>query len=122
MAGITATISVTAFRADWASHMPIAALCERWTISKDQVLRLRTIWNLPLRNDRRLRFRPDAGDYRDPTEDEIKAACLEIQSRWDENTRRLRLVTKPQPLELRPIETPPETRDLLDDLNRECQW
>jgi hypothetical protein len=122
MAGVTATISITAFRGDWETHMPISALCERWTITKDQVLRLRTLWNLPLRNDRRLRFRPEQGDTRDPTEDEIKAACLEIQSRWDENTRRLRLVSKPQPLELRPIETPPETRDFLDSLNRECQW
>lgn len=122
MAGVTATISIAAFRGDWETHMPISALCERWTITKDQVLRLRTIWNLPLRNDRRLRFKPRREDTRDPTKEEIEAACLEIQSRWDENTRRLRLVSKPQPLELRPVETPPETRDLLDDLNRESQW
>jgi hypothetical protein len=122
MAGVTATISITAFRGDWETHMPISALCERWTITKDQVLRLRTLWNLPLRNDRRLRFKPSREDTRDPTIEEIKAACLEIQSRWDENTRRMRLVSKPQPLELRPVETPRETRDLLDDLNREAQW
>lgn len=120
--GNTATISITAFRADWGTHMPIAALCERWTISKDQVLRLRTLWNLPLRNDRRLRFRPAQSDTRDPTPEEIAAACLEIQSHWDENTRRLRFVAKPQAMELRPIETPPETRHLLDDLNLERQW
>lgn len=108
MAGVTATISVTAFRADWATHMPISALCERWTITKDQVLRLRDVWHLPLRNDRRLRFKPQRSEYRDPTPAEIKAACRAIQSRWDERTRDERAVVKTQGVTLRQVEMTPE--------------
>jgi hypothetical protein len=58
MAGNTAVISMTQFSADWAAHIPIAALCERYTVTKDQVLRLKVIWNLPPRHDRSLRVKP----------------------------------------------------------------
>ena len=103
MAGNTATISVQAFRADWLTHMPIAALCERWTITKDQVIRLRDVWHLPLRNDRRLRYKPK-GRPKDPTLREIAQACREIQSRWDASTRDERCVHKAQPVTLKRVE------------------
>ena len=111
MAGVTATISVTAFRADWATHMPISALCERWTITKDQVLRLRDVWHLPLRNDRRLRFKPKRSEMRDPTPREIKQACKEIQAKWDARTREERSVIKTQTVHLRRIELTGEALD-----------
>lgn len=111
MAGVTATISVTAFRADWATHMPISALCERWTITKDQVLRLRDVWHLPLRNDRRLRFKPKRSEMRDPTPREIVQACKEIQAKWDERTREERAVLKTQHVNLRRIELTGEALD-----------
>jgi hypothetical protein len=111
MAGVTATISVTAFRADWETHMPIAALCQRWTISKDQVLRLRDVWHLPLRNDRRLRFKPKRCDMRDPTPREIIQACKEIQAKWDARTREERAVIKTQHVSLRRIEMTDEARE-----------
>lgn len=111
MAGVTATISVTAFRADWATHMPISALCERWTITKDQVLRLRDVWHLPLRNDRRLRFKPKRSEYRDPTPREIAQACREIQAKWDARTREERAVMKTQHVNLRRIELTGEALD-----------
>ena len=111
MAGVTATISVTAFRADWDTHMPIAALCQRWTISKDQVLRLRDVWRLPLRNDRRLRFKPKRCDMRDPTPREIIQACKEIQAKWDARTREERAVIKTQHVSLRRIEMTDEARE-----------
>ena len=111
MAGVTATISVTAFRADWSTHMPISALCERWTITKDQVLRLRDVWHLPLRNDRRLRFKPKRSEMRDPTPREIKQACKEIQAKWDARTREERAVIKTQTVHLRRIELTGEALD-----------
>jgi len=111
MAGVTATISVTAFRADWETHMPIAALCQRWTISKDQVLRLRDVWHLPLRNDRRLRFKPKRCDMRDPTPREIIQACKEIQAKWDARTREERAVIKTQHVNLRRVEMTDEARE-----------
>jgi hypothetical protein len=58
MAGNTAVISMMTFATDWAAHVPISALCERYTVTKDQVLRLKTIWQLAPRHDRRLRQKP----------------------------------------------------------------
>lgn len=52
MAGNTATICVQAFRAEWEAGVPMAALCQRWTITKDQLVRLKQVWDLPLRYDR----------------------------------------------------------------------
>jgi hypothetical protein len=99
MAGNTATISISRFRADWLDHTPIGQLCERYSVTKDQVIRLRDVWALPLRNDRRLRAKPKR--QRDPTPTEIEAACLRIQSLWDERTRELRAVQKTQHVSLR---------------------
>lgn len=101
MAGNTATISLTAFRADWATHMPISALCVRYSVTKDQVIRLRTVWNLPPRNDRRLRFKPRRSEMRDPTIREIQQACKEIQAKWDARTREERAVAKTDAVQVR---------------------
>lgn len=101
MAGITATISVEQFRSDWCDHAPIVQLCELYSITKDQVIRLRDVWQLPLRNDRRLRSKPDR--QRDPSPAEIEAACLNIQQRWDDRTREARCVHKSQHVTLRQI-------------------
>jgi hypothetical protein len=81
------------------------ALCERYTITRDQVVRLRDVWQLPLRNDRRLRWKPKRSEMRDPTPREILQACKEIQQRWDERTREDRAVTKTQHVTLRRIDT-----------------
>jgi hypothetical protein len=52
MRGNTATICVTTFRAQWDAGMPMVQLCQAWTITKDQLIRLKTVWDLPLRHDR----------------------------------------------------------------------
>lgn len=101
MAGSTATISVEQFRADWCDHTPIVQLCEMYSITKDQVIRLRDAWSLPKRHDRRLRSKPER--QRDPTPEQIEAACLRIQSTWDERTRELRAVYKTQHVTLRVV-------------------
>ena len=119
MAGVTATISIESFAADWATHMPIADLCTRFTITKDQVLRLRDVWNLPLRNDRRLRFKPAKGESRDPTPGEIRKACLEIQSRWDDRTRGERQVIKARQFVLKRIELTNDAREALEGFSDE---
>lgn len=119
MAGVTATINVQAFRADWATHMPISALCERWTITKDQVLRLRDVWHLPLRNDRRLRFKPKRSEMRDPTPREIVQACKEIQAKWDARTREERAVMKTQHVSLRRIELTDEALEAFQQIEGE---
>jgi len=93
--GNTATISVVSFKADWVAGLPIAILCATYSISKDQVVRLRDVWNLPLRHDRRKRKR-QAGHKRDPTPEEIRKRCLEIQATWSDKVRHERHWKKPQ--------------------------
>ena len=114
MRGNTATISLQAFRADWLTHMPISALCVRYTISKDQVIRLRDVWNLPPRHDRRFRFKPKRSESRDPTPREIEQACKEIRARWDAITEEARRVVKFRPAEVQEIQTPDELRPFVE--------
>jgi len=111
MAGNTAAISVTAFRADWNTHMPMRALCERYTITRDQVIRLRDVWQLPLRNDRRLRFKPKRCDMRDPTPREIEQTKKEIQATWSDDTREDRRVTKTRHVSIQRIPLDHETKE-----------
>lgn len=113
MAGNTATINVSAFRADWAAHIPMRALCVRWTITRDQVIRLKHVWHLPPRHDRRLRAKPVRQP--DPTPDEIAAYCREIQMGWDDQTREDRCMFKTQHVHMRRIELTDEARDALGD-------
>ncbi len=109
MRGDTATISLTAFRADWATHMPMRALCERWTISRDQVIRLAVVWELPRRHDRKLRAKPVR--QRDPTTTEIRDACLQIQATWSDDTREDRRVTKTRHVSIQRIPLDHETKE-----------
>lgn len=87
--GNTTTISVVSFTADWNAGLPIALLCQAYSISKDQVVRLRDLWNLPLRHDRRKRKR-QAGHDSDPTPEEIHLRCLEVQATWSDRMRQER--------------------------------
>lgn len=113
MAGSTATISLTAFRADWVAHIPMRALCVRWTITRDQVIRLKHVWQLPPRHDRRLRAKPVRQP--DPTPEEIAAYCLEIQTGWDADTREHRSVYKTQHVHMRRIDLTDEAREALSE-------
>lgn len=108
MRGSTATISLTAFRADWMKHLPMRELCCRYTISRDQVIRLKHHWNLPPRHDRKLRAKPKRA--LDPTTTEIQRLCLEIQDTWTEDVREQRRVIKTQHVSLMRIELDDETR------------
>jgi hypothetical protein len=78
MAGNTAVISFEQFSADWASHVPIAALCERYTVTKDQVLRLKVIWNLSPRHDRSLRAKPKWAPRPSTAEDEASGDSCDL--------------------------------------------
>lgn len=111
--GVTATISLTAFRADWLTHMPMRQLCQRYTISRDQVIRLKHVWHLPPRHDRRLRQKP--ARVPDPTPREIQQACREIQATWNEEVREERCVYKRQPVALRRIELTEEARQAAEE-------
>ena len=90
--------------------LPIAVLCCNYTISRDQVIRLRDVWELPLRHDRRRRHVSRNGD---PTPEEIAERCLEVQAAWDDATRQKRHWKQPMPWEVMEIELP-ENIDLND--------
>lgn len=49
MAGQTVTISVQEFSAAWMAGTPIIEIASRYTITREQIDRLRVVWNLPQR-------------------------------------------------------------------------
>lgn len=110
MAGNTTNINVQTLRVHWQSHSSMAAICSYWSITKDQLIRLRDVLPLPKRHDRRFRFKPKRTEQRDPTEEEIRQACQAIQARWDDFTRHQRLVQKPVSFEVKEIQTPDQLR------------
>ena len=112
--GNTATIDIVSFKAQWGSHIPIRSLCENFTVTRDQVTRLKFIWDLPPRNDRRLRFKPPLGESRDPTPGEIRKACAAIQLTWDDRTRGERQVVKARQFVLKRIELTGDAREAME--------
>ena len=136
MAGNTSRIDATTLRNQWESYQPMQSICSHWTITVHQLVRLRVAWNLPPRNDRSLRYKPTRLERMlDPDENEIAAseASLDlapmvaervtvVQATWSLADREERKAVKVPPLRLAPVEVPEEYREMLDDLNRECQW
>ena len=111
MAGVTHTIDFQTLRIQWDSHSAMAAICTHWSITKDQLIRLKAVVPLPPRHDRRFRFKPKRSEYRDPTPQEIKDACARIQATWDARTEVDRRVQKPKAFTLRRVETPDELQE-----------
>ena len=136
MAGKTATIDETTLRVQWDSYLPMGAICQHWTITVHQLVRLREAWDLPPRNDRKRRYKPSRIERMlDPDEDELAAsqASLDlapmvaervtcVQATWSEEVRAERQMVKPEPFRLARIDTPDEMRDAVDDLNQEAEW
>lgn len=136
MAGNTAAIDEQTLRVQWDSYIPMAAICTHWTITKDQLVRLRDVWRLPLRLDRSRRYKPGREDRPlEPDAAEIAAseASLDlaptiaaratcVQAMWTDAVRAERQVTKPTAFRLARIEAPAEMREMLDNLNRELEW
>jgi len=136
MAGNTAAIDRLTLELQWESYEPMAAICTHWTISKDQLIRLRDVWRLPLRLDRARRYKPGRDDRLEEPTPEEEAASLAglglapmvaarvtcVQARWTEREWRDRQVSKPQTYTLARIDVPQDTRDMVEDFSREVQW
>lgn len=118
MAGNTATIDVSMLRVQWDSHSAMASICSYWSITKDQLIRLKHSLALAPRHDRSHRVQR-RGPERDPTPTEIRQACQIIQAGWDDRTRYERAVVKPKPFTLRQIEAPRGVEEMLRDLDVE---
>lgn len=119
MPGNTAAIDFAILQVQWDSHCAMAAICSHWTITKDQLIRLKAVVPLQPRHDRRFRFKPPRSEYRDPTPLEIAEACLRIQAGWDTRTREQRSSVKSQPFTLKRIEMTDEARELLEGFDDE---
>jgi len=133
VAGDTSRIEIETLRVQWGSHSSYAAICTYWTVTRDQLVRLRDVLPLPLRHYRRLRFRTPRSEKPTPQEIAASEASLDlapwvaaratcVSAHWTDEVRAARQVTKPTLFQMRPVEMPEELRDVFDDLNRECQW
>ena len=123
MAGNTAAINFQTLRVQWDSHSSMAAICSYFSISKDQLIRLRDVLPLAKRHDRSLRYKPKRAGRVDPTEDEIwNCLVFRIQAGWDEQTELNRRVSKPVNFQTPIVDTPEEARDFLNDSNRDAEW
>jgi hypothetical protein len=111
MAGKTATIDLNLLRIQWDSHSAMVAICTHWTITKDQLIRLKGVVPLAPRHDRRFRFKPKRSECRDPTPAEIREATQRIRASWDAATEQERRVVKTQFFQLRSYSLPEELQD-----------
>ena len=69
----------------WASGSAMADITAFLGITKDQLIRLRGVLELPLRLDRSKRVKPPR--HKDPTPEAIAAACAEIRRKHMEQRR-----------------------------------
>lgn len=112
MAGNTATIDLNLLKVQWDSHSAMVAICTHWTITKDQLIRLKSVVPLAPRHDRRFRFKPKRSECRDPTPQEILDATARIRASWDDATEEDRRVVKVQQFQIRAYEVPAELQDM----------
>lgn len=126
MAGDTSRIDIATLKLQWASHSSYAAICSFWSVTRDQVVRLRDVIPLPLRHDRKLRYRPERADKPTPEEIAASEASLNlapwvaarstcVTTKWTDEVRSLRQVTKPTEFRILPVETPDDLRDDLEE-------
>ena len=126
MRGDTSRIDIATLKVQWASHSSYASLCTFWTVTRDQLVRLRDVVPLPPRHDRRLRYKPPRPEKPTPEEIAASEASLNLapmvaaratveSSLWTEEVRALRQVRKPAAFRLAQVNVPDELRHLLDD-------
>lgn len=126
MAGDTSQVCIETLRVQWSSHSSYAAICTHWTITKDQLVRLRNVVPLPLRLDRRLRHRPSSTGLTITSEElaasessldlapmvAARATCVTVH--WTDEIRSSRQVTKPEGFRLPEVGLSSELRDAVE--------
>jgi hypothetical protein len=132
MAGNTAAIDAATLRVQWLGYVPMGAICQHWTITVHQLVRLRVAWNLPPRNDRKRRYKPSRDErLLDPDADEIAASessldlapmvaerVTVVQAAWTPADWHERQTVKPEPFRLARFEAP----DDLAEEDSEAEW
>ena len=126
MRGDTTAIDVATLRIQWASHSSMAAICSYWTVSRDQLIRLRDVYELPKRHSRALRFKPER-DSEPPAKEEaaslaslslapaVEVRAAEVRATWTDAQWLARYWDRPAIFSLPQIEAPCEFPD--DDLD-----
>lgn len=115
MAGSTATIDVTVLRLQWSSHSSMADICSYWTVSRDQLIRLRDVYELPKRHDRRARQKPPRTPPPGSDEERASEESLElapqiaarvtcVQAMWSDAVREARYWQRPTLLSVPVVE------------------
>jgi hypothetical protein len=135
MAGNTSRINAATLRLQWDSYLPMGVICQYWTVSVHQLVRLRVAWQLPPRNDRKRRYKPSRDErLLDPDADELAAseASLDlapmvaervtvVQAAWTPAEWAERRAVKPEPFRLARIDLPDEAREFVDEAG-EVEW
>jgi hypothetical protein len=124
MRGDTTAINVATLRLQWASHSSMASICSFWTVSRDQLIRLRDVHQLPKRHNRSLRRKPErepepgraerlASEETLDLAPRIAQRAAAVRATWSESLRQNRHYSNPQiftvplvPLEIEPEEEP----------------
>jgi len=129
MAGDTSRIDLQTLKLQWSSHSSYAAICTYWTVTRDQLIRLRCVLPLPPRHDRKLRHRPQRAAPPSAAEIAASEASLDlapavaarvtcVQVLWDDRTRAERHVQKPTLWRVHEVR---ET-EIEDQCDQEEQW
>jgi hypothetical protein len=113
----------------------MGAICQHFTITVHQLVRLRVAWELPPRNDRKRRYKPSRDErLLDPDADELAASessldlapmvaerVTVVHATWTPADWAERQAVKPEPFRLTRFATPDEARDLVDE-PAEGEW
>lgn len=84
----TASVQISLFKTDWHSGLMISDICQRHTLSRDQVVRLRVSLDLPPRMDRGNRGGREPRSV--PTPQEIAERSAEVRLKWTPEVERRR--------------------------------
>lgn len=129
MAGNTAIIDRATLRLQWDSYVPLGSIAQFWSVSSHQLIRLREVWGLPPRNDRKRRYKPSRAERMlDPLPEELAAsessldlapAVAErvtcVQATWSDEVRAERQAVKSEPFRLTTVSLP-KPQDIDDEL------
>jgi len=82
------TVDREEFSRDWRDNLTIREICEKHSLTKDQVVRLRDVFACPKRMDRKLRQKPPKS--KDPSEEYIEKCCIILRNSWTQREERMR--------------------------------
>lgn len=130
MRGDTTAVNVDTLRMQWVSHSSMASICHFWTISKDQLIRLRDVYSLPKRHSRSIRFKPER-DGKPPSKAEelasqntlslapaVEKRAATVRAMWTDSQREARYWQRPSVFSLQMVDAPFDLEESDEDSAR----